>query len=196
MLLVRDLPPSARCRPRPPPRARARPRPRTPAHENAAPDRLTAYNVIVAKYLFSPSRTRGRAGVAKPRRAPSTQADSAGRRRRWTDEPCVSGRPVDEARVRLSDRRHRRRRTSSTRSPTTASRSSGPTARLTSCFATRPSQNRRRRPPATPPPGQPGAPVPPRAGAVHPDAARSPGQPPMPPRPLRRLPCRSSRHSE
>jgi hypothetical protein len=36
------------------------------ATENAAQDRLTAYNVIVAKYLFSPSRTEGAPEVAKP----------------------------------------------------------------------------------------------------------------------------------
>lgn len=34
--------------------------------ENAAQDRLTAYNVIVAKYLFNPSRTEGGPEVAKP----------------------------------------------------------------------------------------------------------------------------------
>jgi hypothetical protein len=36
------------------------------APENAVQDRLTAYNVIVAKYLFNPSRTEGAPEVAKP----------------------------------------------------------------------------------------------------------------------------------
>jgi hypothetical protein len=40
--------------------------PEDAAPENAAQDRLTAYNVIVAKYLFSPSRTEGAPEVAKP----------------------------------------------------------------------------------------------------------------------------------
>ena len=64
--LVRDL---AATRPLPPPVARkaaGAAGPENTAPENAAQDRLTAYNVIVAKYLFSPSRTEGAPEVAKP----------------------------------------------------------------------------------------------------------------------------------
>ena len=64
--LVRDL---AATRPLPSPVARKAASvagTEDAAPENAAPDRLTAYNVIVAKYLFSPSRTEGAPEVAKP----------------------------------------------------------------------------------------------------------------------------------
>jgi len=69
--LARDL---AAMRPLPAPPAARRPAgapaPEEPAPENAAQDRLTAYNVIVAKYLFSPSRTEGAPEVAKPPAVP------------------------------------------------------------------------------------------------------------------------------
>ncbi len=64
--LVRDL---AATRPLPSPVARKAASvagTEDAAPENAAQDRLTAYNVIVAKYLFSPSRTEGAPEVAKP----------------------------------------------------------------------------------------------------------------------------------
>jgi hypothetical protein len=65
--LVRDL---AATRPLPPPPAARKAAggagPEDTAPENAAKDPLTAYNVIVAKYLFSPSRTEGAPEVAKP----------------------------------------------------------------------------------------------------------------------------------
>jgi hypothetical protein len=64
--LVRDL---AATRPLPSAVARKAASSTVPedtAPENAAQDRLTAYNVIVAKYLFSPSRTEGAPEVAKP----------------------------------------------------------------------------------------------------------------------------------
>jgi hypothetical protein len=65
--LVRDL---AATRPLPSPVARKAAGgagPENTAPESAAQDPLTAYNVIVAKYLFSPSRTEGAPSeVAKP----------------------------------------------------------------------------------------------------------------------------------
>ena len=65
--LTRDL---AASRPLPaPPAPRKAPAasgPEQAPQENAAQDRLTAYNVIVAKYLFNPSRTEGGPEVAKP----------------------------------------------------------------------------------------------------------------------------------
>ena len=65
--LARDL---AASRPLPaPPAPRKAPAasgPEQTSQENAAPDRLTAYNVIVAKYLFNASRTEGGPEVAKP----------------------------------------------------------------------------------------------------------------------------------
>src|SRR5262245_12607929 len=65
--LVRDL---AAQRPLPAPPAPRKPAagtaPEETAQENAAQDRLTAYNIIVAKYLFNPSRTEGGPEVAKP----------------------------------------------------------------------------------------------------------------------------------
>ena len=59
-------PPPARCRRPSPGRRQAAPAPENTAPESAAQDPLTAYNVIVAKYLFSPSRTEGAPEVAKP----------------------------------------------------------------------------------------------------------------------------------
>jgi hypothetical protein len=65
--LARDIAATRPLPPLPAPRkAAGAAGPETPAQENAAPDRLTAYNVIVAKYLFSPSRTEGAPEVAKP----------------------------------------------------------------------------------------------------------------------------------
>jgi hypothetical protein len=66
--LVRDLTASRPLPPPPPPRkAAAAPAPaEEPATQSAAEDRLTAYNVIVAKYLFNPSRAEGGAEVVKP----------------------------------------------------------------------------------------------------------------------------------
>ena len=64
--LVRDLAATRPLPPPPAPRKAGGAAPETSAQENAAPDRLTAYNVIVAKYLFSPSRTEGAPEVVKP----------------------------------------------------------------------------------------------------------------------------------
>jgi hypothetical protein len=65
--LTRDL---AASRPLPPPpaprKAHAGATTEEPSRENAAQDQLTAYNVIVAKYLFNPSRAEGGPDVAKP----------------------------------------------------------------------------------------------------------------------------------
>ena len=67
--LVRDLTASRPLPPPPAPRkAAGAPASEDAPSENAAQERLTAYNVIVAKYLFNPSRTEGVAAeaVAKP----------------------------------------------------------------------------------------------------------------------------------
>jgi hypothetical protein len=65
--VVRDLTASRPLPPPPAPRkAAAPPTVEEPAPENAAEDRLAAYNVIVAKYLFNPSRAEGGVEVVKP----------------------------------------------------------------------------------------------------------------------------------
>ncbi len=67
--LVRDLAASRPLPPSPAPRKAAAPAgpEEAPPAENAAPDRLPAYNVIVAKYLFNPTRAEGGAEtVVKP----------------------------------------------------------------------------------------------------------------------------------
>jgi hypothetical protein len=56
--LVRDLA-ASRALPPPPPPRRSAPASEEPATEKAAQEQLPAYNVIVAKYLFNPSRTEG-----------------------------------------------------------------------------------------------------------------------------------------
>ena len=66
-LMCRDL---AASRPLPGPPAPRKTAAAAPSGEtsqdNAAQDRLTAYNVIVAKYLFNPSRTEGRTEPTRP----------------------------------------------------------------------------------------------------------------------------------
>jgi hypothetical protein len=66
--LVRDLAASRPLPPPPPPRKpAAAATTEEPAADSTAQDRLTAYNVIVTKYLFNPSRAEGGAAeVAKP----------------------------------------------------------------------------------------------------------------------------------
>jgi hypothetical protein len=65
--LARDLAASRPLPPPPAPRKAAAPATAedTPP-ENAAQDQLTAYNVIVSKYLFNPTRAEGGAEVVKP----------------------------------------------------------------------------------------------------------------------------------
>lgn len=64
--LIRDLAASHPLPPQPAPRKAAAAGPEEALPEKAAQDALTAYNVIVARYLFNPSRTEGVAEAVKP----------------------------------------------------------------------------------------------------------------------------------
>ena len=193
--LVRDL---AAKRPLPP-----QPAPRKvaaaaiaddPPSENAAQDRLTAYNVIVAKYLFNPTRAEGGAEVAKPA-VPlppkplllGVVVDGSGSRA-YLEDPStkrVFGYRVGDSVAggkleKITDDRVQITRTDG----------------LMEVMLRDPTKPRPPAPPATPGPGAPGQPpgAPPQPGVVPPGVATPPGtpplpgRPPIPPRSLRRVP--------
>ena len=181
--LVRDL---AATRPLPaPPAPRKAAAPAggdESASENAAQDRLPAYNVIVAKYLFNPSRTEGAPEVAKPA-VP------------LPPKPLLLGVVVDgpSSRAYLEDPSTKRvfgyqvgdnvaggKLEKITDDRIQISRSDG----VMEVMLRDPSKPK---PPApAPAPGQPGVmPAPP---ATPPVASPIPGRPPIPPRSLRRVP--------
>jgi hypothetical protein len=198
--LTRDL---AASRPLPAP-----PTPRKPAAaagaedaatENAAQERLTAYNVIVAKYLFNPNRTEGGVEAAKPQ-VPlppkplllGVVVDGKGSRA-YLEDPSTKrvfgyqvGDSVAGGKIeKIADDRVQ------------ISRVDGPME----VMLRDPAKPRPVAPPQAPTPGQPGVPTP-APGAVVPgapappgapgapgvQAPQVPGRPPIPPRSLRRLP--------
>ena len=187
--LVRDL---AATRPLPSPVARKAASvavTEDAAPENAAQDRLTAYNVIVAKYLFSPSRTEGAPEVAKPV-VP------------LPPKPILLGVVVDgpASRAYLEDPSTKRvfgyqvgdsvaggKLEKITDDKIQISRSDG----VIDVMLRDPSKPRPPAPVQAAPPGAPGAPgAPPPARVESPPAAPPgvPGRPPIPPRSLRRVP--------
>ena len=187
--LVRDL---AATRPLPSPVARKAASvavTEDAAPENAAQDRLTAYNVIVAKYLFSPSRTEGAPEVAKPV-VP------------LPPKPILLGVVVDgpASRAYLEDPSTKRvfgyqvgdsvaggKLEKITDDKIQISRSDG----VIDVMLRDPSKPRPPAPVQAAPPGAPGAPgAPPPARVESPPAATPgvPGRPPIPPRSLRRVP--------
>jgi len=189
--LVRDL---AATRPLPSPVARKAAggaAAEDTAPENAAQDRLTAYNVIVAKYLFSPSRTEGAPEVAKPVvplppkpillgvvvDGPSSRA--------YLEDPStkrVFGYQVGDSVAggkleKIADDRIQ------------ISRSDG----VLDVLLRDPTKPRPPAPVQAAPPGAPGAPPPARVDSpptAPPPAV--PGRPPIPPRSLRRVPAEQS----
>src|SRR5262245_14729435 len=193
--LVRDL---AAQRPLPAPPAPRKPAagtaPEEAPTENAAQDRLAAYNVIVAKYLFNPQRTEGAPEVAKPV-VPlppkpillGVVVDGPGSRA-YLEDPAtkrVFGYQVGDSVAggkleKITDDRIQ------------ISRTDG----LMEVMLRDPSKPR----PAPPAPGPaatpPGAPAGPRAetpGAAPPPV---PGRPPIPPRSLRRVPLEQQSSSD
>lgn len=185
--LVRDL---AAKRPLPPP-----PGARKPAataedapSENASQDRLTAYNVIVAKYLFNPSRQEGaQQEVAKPAVPLPPKPILLGivvdgpASRAYLEDPStkrVFGYQVGDSVAggkleKITDDRIQ------------ISRADG----MMDVMLRDPGKPRPPAPtPAGAPPGAPGATPPARVDAPPPAATPVPGRPPIPPRSLRRVP--------
>ena len=189
--LVRDL---AATRPLPSPLARKAATgvagTEDTAPENAAQDRLTAYNVIVAKYLFSPSRTEGAPEVAKPVvplppkpillgvvvDGPSSRA--------YLEDPStkrVFGYQVGDSVAggkleKIADDRIQ------------ISRSDG----VLDVMLRDPTKPRPPAPVQAAPPGAPGAPPPARVDSPPVAPPSVPGRPPIPPRSLRRVPAEQS----
>ena len=184
--LVRDL---AATRPLPSPVARKAAgvaETEDTAPENAAQDRLTAYNVIVAKYLFSPSRTEGAPEVAKPV-VP------------LPPKPFLLGVVVDgpSSRAYLEDPSTKRvfgyqvgdsvaggKLEKITDDKIQISRSDG----VMDVMLRDPSKPRPPAPVQAAPPGAPGAPPPARVESPPAAPPGVPGRPPIPPRSLRRVP--------
>jgi len=183
--LARDL---TRSRPLPPP-----PTPRRaqglPASEEAAPaaeDKLVAYNVIVAKHLFNPTRSEGGSAPATPAAPPPPK-------------PTLLGVVVDgpKSRAYLEDTSTKRvfgyrigdavsggRLEEITDDKVVIVRPDG----AIDVLLRDPSKPK----PPAPAPGQPGAPAPSgrgaQAGTPPVPGQPVPGQPPVQPRALRRLP--------
>lgn len=186
--LVRDL---AATRPLPPPPPGARKAAGAAGTEdtapgNAAQDRLTAYNVIVAKYLFSPSRTEGAPEVAKPV-VP------------LPPKPILLGVVVDgpSSRAYLEDPSTKRvfgyqvgdsvaggKLEKITDDRIQISRSDG----VLDVLLRDPAKPRPPAPVQAAPPGAPGAPPPARVDTPPVAPPGVPGRPPIPPRSLRRVP--------
>ena len=190
--LVRDL---AATRPLPSPVARKAAGgagPENTAPESAAQDPLTAYNVIVAKYLFSPSRTEGAPSeVAKPVvplppkpillgvvvDGPSSRAyledPSTKRVFGYQVGDSVAGGKLEKI---VDDRIQ-------------ISRSDG----VMDVLLNDPAKPRPPAPVQAAPPGAPGAPAPPGRVITPPGTPPGvPGRPPIPPRSLRRVPLEQS----
>jgi hypothetical protein len=187
--LARDLAAKRPLPPPPPPRKVASaPIPEDAPSENAAQDRLTAYNVIVAKYLFNPTRAEGGAEVAKPA-VPlppkplllGVVVDGSGSRA-YLEDPStkrVFGYRVGDSVAggkleKITDDRIQITRTDG----------------LMEVMLRDPTKPRPPAPPAATPgvPVQPGVAAP-QPGAVVPGAQPPvPGRPPIPPRSLRRVP--------
>jgi hypothetical protein len=188
--LVRDL---AATRPLPSPVAR---KPavvagtEATAPENAAQDRLTAYNVIVAKYLFSPSRTEGAPEVAKPVVPLPPKPILLGvvvdgpASRAYLEDPStkrVFGYQVGDSVAggkleKIADDRIQ------------ISRSDG----VLDVMLRDPTKPRPPAPVQAAPPGAPGAPPPARVDSPPVAPPAVPGRPPIPPRSLRRVPLEQS----
>ena len=184
--LVRDL---TRSRPLPPPPTPHRVQGPAPSAEDAAPavaeDKLVNYNVIVAKHLFTPSRTEGGAVPATPAAPPPPK-------------PMLLGVVVDGAKSRAYLEEASTKRVFGYKIGDTVS--GGRLDQITEekVVIVRPDgaidvllrDPSKPRPPA---PGQPGVTPPPGPGAqagtpAVPGQVAPPGQPPIIPRALRRLP--------
>jgi hypothetical protein len=154
--------------------------------ENAAQEQLTAYNVIVAKYLFNPSRTEGAAEVAAKPAVP------------LPPKPILLGVVMDgpSSRAYLEDPSTKRvfgyqvgdsvaggKLEKITDDRIQISRSDG----LMEVTLRDPTKPRPPAPAAATPPGAPGAPPAARVDAP-PGTPPVPGRPPIPPRSLRRVP--------
>lgn len=156
------------------------------APENSAQDRLTAYNVIVAKYLFSPSRTEGAPEVAKPVVPLPPKPILLGvvvdgpASRAYLEDPStkrvfgyqvgdsVAGGKLDK----IADDRIQ------------ITRSDG----VMDVLLRDPAKPRPPAPVQAAPPGAPGAPPPARVDSPPGTPPGVPGRPPIPPRSLRRVP--------
>jgi hypothetical protein len=188
--LVRDL---AATRPLPSPvtrKAGGVAAPEDIAPENTAQDRLTAYNVIVAKYLFSPSRTEGAPEVAKPVVPLPPKPILLGvvvdgpASRAYLEDPStkrVFGYQVGDSVAggkleKIADDRIQ------------ISRSDG----VLDVMLRDPTKPRPPAPVQAAPPGAPGAPPPARVDSPPVAPPGVPGRPPIPPRSLRRVPLEQS----
>ena len=183
--LARDLAATRPLPPPPAPRKTAGPT-ETPAQENAAPDRLTAYNVIVAKYLFSPSRTEGAPEVAKPAVPLPPKPILLGV---VVDGPTSKAYLEDPSTTRVfgyqvGDNVAGGKLEKITDDRIQISRADG----MMDVMLRDPAKPKPPAPVQPPPPGAPGAPVPPRAENPPATPPTAPGRPPIPPRSLRRSP--------
>ena len=183
VLLVRDY---ARKIPLPAPPAARRAQPASP--EEPAPtvtdEKLTTYNVIVAKHLFNPSRSEGGPPPAAPAPPPPPKPTLLGvvvdgPKSRAYLEDAVTKRVLG---YRIGDTISGGRLDKITDDKVVIVRPDG----AVDVLLRDPSKPK---PPAAPTAGAPGQPTPPQAGAPQPGQPTPPAQPPMTPRALRRLPA-------
>jgi hypothetical protein len=183
--LVRDLA-ANRPLPGPPAPRKSAPAAEEPAPDKAAQEQLPAYNVIVAKYLFNPSRTEGAPEAVQQKPAVPLPP-----------KPILLGVVVDgpTSRAYLEDPSTKRvfgyqvgdsvaggKLEKITDDRIQISRTDG-MMEVTLRDPTKP------RPPAPPPPGAPPQPgAPPAARTEPPGTPQTPARAPVPPRSLRRVP--------
>ena len=181
VLLVRDYMRKIPL-PAPPAARRAQPAsPEEPAAPTVADEKLTTYNVIVAKHLFNPSRSEGGPPTAAPAPPPPPKPTLLGvvvdgSTSRAYLEDAVTKRVLS---YKVGDSVSGGRLDKITDDKVVIVRPDG----AVDVLLRDPSKPK---PPAAGPPGQP---TPPQAGAAQPGQPTPPAQPPVTPRAVRRLPA-------
>src|SRR5262245_4285996 len=185
VLLVRD---HTRKTPLPVPPAPRRAQATAPPEETPAPtasdEKLTTYNVIVAKHLFNPSRSEGGPPPAAPAPPPPPKPTLLGvvvdgPTSRAYLEDAVTKRVLG---YKVGDSISGGRLDKITADKVVIVRPDG----AVDVLLRDPSKPKLPAPPAA---GAPGQPAPPQAGAPQPGQPTPPAQPPVTPRAMRRLPA-------
>lgn len=187
VMFVKDYSRKIPLPPAPPPRrAQASAPPEETPAPTVAEEKLTGYNVIVAKHLFNPSRSEGGPAPTAPAPPPPPKPTLLGvvvdgPKSRAYLEDAVTKRVFG---YRIGDSVSGGRLDKITDDKVVIVRPDG----AIDVMLRDPSKPKAPAPPAggTAQPGQPAAP--PQPGAVQPSPGTPPGQPPMSPRAVRRLP--------
>jgi hypothetical protein len=188
VLLIRDYSRKIPLPPAPPPRrAQASASPEATPASTSADEKLTIYNVIVAKHLFNPSRSEGGPAPTAPAPPPPPKPTLLGvvvdgQKSRAYLEDAVTKRVFG---YRIGDSVSGGRLDKITDDKVVIVRPDG----AIDVLLRDPSKPKPQTPTSAGAPAQPGQPAVPQAGAPQPSSPGAPpGQPPMTPRAVRRLP--------